>query len=127
MKYAEVTYSGPMQTHNERGPSGETYRFVNPQGGSPRATAVESVTDALFFEEKGSPFEVEWSAQGDLIKKAGGPISDASEVLKEIGYHQKKKIAKSFGVHPDDSHPDQEQLNEELEPVVEDLKKQMEN
>jgi hypothetical protein len=127
MKYAEVTYRGPMQSHNERAPSGETYRFLNPMGGEPRATAVESVKDAAFFEEKGEPFEVEWTPQGELVSKATGPVSDATEVLKDIGYHEKKRIAKAFGVKPESSHPTQEELDEAMEPVVEDLKQQMEN
>ena len=96
-------------------------------GGSPRPTVVEDVDDALFFERQGDPYSVDWSTQGKLAKKVGGPVSDVSEALKEIGYHEKKRLAKALGVEPEESHPTQEELDAELEPVVEDLKHQMEN
>ena len=127
MKYAEVTYHGPMTSNTVHGPSNESYRFRNPMGGSPRPTVVEDVDDALFFEQQGDPYSVDWSTQGKLAKKVGGPVSDVSEALKEIGYHEKKRLAKAFGVNPEESHPTQEELDAELEPVVEDLKHQMEN
>lgn len=127
MKYAEVTYTGPMTSNTVHGPSNESYRFRNPMGGSPRPTTIEDVDDALFFERQGDPYTVEWSTQGKLAKKLGGPVSDVKEALSDVGYHEKKRLAKAFGVKPEASHPTQEELDAELEPVVEDLKHQMEN
>lgn len=127
MKVAEVRYRGRMQTNRVRGPSKKEYRFTNPMGGSPRPTAVDSVEDAQYFEEQGSPFEVEWTTKGELLKRVSGPAVNAAEAVEEFGYQKKKQLASALGVEPESSHPTSEELNEELEPAVEDLKRQMEN
>lgn len=126
MKYADIKYVGPMQSQITRRPSGEKYTLKNPMGGSPTPTPCSSLQDALSFDSNDA-YEVEWTAKGEVAKKASGPISDVSEILSEFGYHQKKKLAKAFGVPTEDSHPTEDELDEELEPVVQDLKQQMEN
>jgi len=127
MKYAEVKYTGPMNSVNVRGPSGEKYRLTNPMGGSPKPVAINSIDDVRHFEQNESVYDVEWSSTGEIARKVTGPINSVSDVLSEIGYHEKKRIAKALGVKPDSAHPTQEELNEELEPVVKDLQQQMEN
>lgn len=125
MKYAEVTYAGPMQSQRVRGPSGERYKFSNPMGGSPISRPVDSVEDAEFFERKGSPYSIEWTAKGELAKKATGPVGDVKEALSEIDYHEKLSLVSDFGLDPDSRS--EENLDEELEQVVQDLQTQMEN
>ena len=124
MKLAEVTYRGQMQSKNVRGPSGEQYHLVNPMGGSPRPVPVEKKADIQFFERNEPTFGVEWTSMGKLMAKISGPVDS---ILDELGYQEKKKVAKEFDVETEESHPTQEELNEALEPVVEDLRRQMEN
>jgi len=127
MKYAEVKYTGPMNSVNVRAPSGERYRLTNPMGGSPTPVAITSMEDVEHFERNDSVYDIEWTSTGEIARRVTGPISSVSDVLTEIGYHEKKRIAKALGVEPDTAHPTQEELNEELEPVVKDLQQQMEN
>jgi hypothetical protein len=83
--------------------------------------------DVEHFERNDSVYDIEWTSTGEIARRVTGPISSVSDVLTEIGYHEKKRIAKALGVEPDTAHPTQEELNEELEPVVKDLQQQMEN
>jgi hypothetical protein len=125
MKYAEVRYTGPMNSKNVRGPSGETYRLTNPMGGTPSPVGVSSMRDLAHFERNGSVYDVDWTPTGEIARRLKDPVKSAADVLTEVGYHEKKRIAKALGAETS-SHPTQEELNEELEPVVQDLQRQME-
>jgi hypothetical protein len=125
MKYAEVKYSGPMQSKTVRGPSGEQYSLSNPMGGSPIPKDVGSLEDLRFFESQ-NVYEVDLTARGELASAVSGPVESAKDALSDIGYYDKKDLAGSLGVELESSHPTGEEIDEELEAVVEELQTQME-
>lgn len=83
-------------------------------GGEPVPVSLDSVVDALHFDDQGSPFVVEWTAVGLLVRSAKPPV----DALKELGYRQKQKVAKQFDIRANQSEED---LEEELQPYVEQL------
>ncbi len=114
MKIATVKYEGPMTSKRFRGPSGEVYNLNNPRGGDASPVELDNVRDAEKFEKIGGPYTVEWTSVGKVVRTTEGPL----ESLKEIGYRQKQKLAKEFGVKANQSESD---LEEELQPVVEQI------
>jgi hypothetical protein len=119
MKVANVTYAGTMRSDNRRCPSGEIYRFRNPMGGSPTPISVESLQDAEYFEGN-DIFEVEWTAQGEILRQINGPASSAKDALMDLSYRQKQKMVSALGLEVKGNAP-KEELEEALEPVVAEM------
>lgn len=119
MKVAEVTYSGTMRSHNRVGRDGNIYNFKNPMGGEPRSTPVENIHDALEMEKQ-DVFDVDWTVQGEVLKRVGGQISNTKEALSSLSYRQKQKLISVLGLNVRGNSPEEE-LEEALEPVVEEM------
>ena len=122
---AHVTYTGRMDSDFRYGPSGRLYKFRNPMGGDPRSLAVNNVEDALHFDGN-DVFDMEWTAYGRLARKVGGPIADAKEALKEMSYRQKQSLVSSLSLDVA-GNAAEDTMDEALEPMVDDLQRQMEN
>lgn len=124
MLVAEVRYVGRQRRHSRRGPSDERYSWQRRTSGVPDKTVeVENVEDALYFDES-DVFEVEWSPLGRIAKATESPVTDAQAALKQIGYREKQRIAKAFGLNAGGT---ESELEERIEPEIETLQEQMEN
>lgn len=123
MKVAQVAYTGPMQSKNVTGPSGESYNLQHPMGGDPIPVDVHSLEDMEFFERNDSVYDIEWTAQGELAKRTAGPVTNAKEVLEDIAYHQKRSLVSTFNLDPESQSEDD--IDEVLEDEIETLEKQM--
>lgn len=125
MKVATVTYQGRMRTHNRKGPSGETYHFTNPSSGAPTEQVVQSLEDARHFEQQDDTFDVDWTAQGRVARMVGDSVADAGSVLKNLSYRQKQRLTSSLNLDVKGNAPEEE-LNEALEPAVQEMTEQIE-
>lgn len=125
MKIAEVKYVGPMRSHTRRGPSGEEYHFRNPMGGEPHPTDVNSVQDARALEEQ-DVFDVEWTAQGEVARRVGRQASSAKDALSALSYRQKQRLTSALNLDVKGNSPEDE-LEEALEPAVEEMLHNIEN
>lgn len=120
MNVAEVKYTGVMRSMNARG-----YNFQYPSGNEgPRPTDVTSVEDAEWFESQ-DVYEVDWTPQGKLARKIETPVENAKEVLSDLGYRQKQRLVKVYEVNVK-ANASEEELDEALQPVAEEMVKQME-
>lgn len=120
MIVAEVKYTGTMRSQFARG-----YKFSYPSGQSgPIPTDIYSVEDAEWFERQ-DVYEVEWTSQGKLARKIGGHVDNAKEALEQLGYRQKQKLVKAYEVNIR-ANAGEEELDEALEPIAEEMVKQME-
>lgn len=124
MKVATVTYQGEMRSHYRRGASGERYNFDNPPGSDPLPVAVSSVKDARKMAEN-DVFDVEWTAVGHFARTVGESAKNAGMSLKDMSYRQKQKLVKTLDIDIAGNAPEDE-LNEAIEPVVEELRMEME-
>lgn len=120
MKIADVVYEGPMRSHNYRC-DGTGNRYVFKRG---REVGVDSIKDAREFASHPNVFDVSWTAHGMLIREADGSVENAVETMREFGYRQKQRLAKSLGIKANQAEED---LEEELEEQVESLQLQLEN
>lgn len=116
MKLADVTYEGPMRTHTYRCTSGRSYTFVR---GRPKP--IDNLDDA---REMAKGFEVDWTLHGEIARRTDGSLEQAREVVSEMGYRQKQKLAKTVGIKANQSEED---LEEELKEQVEGLQAVAEN
>lgn len=119
MKYAEVNYDGPMRTAQRRGPSGESYHFTANSSDSTTTTDVESLEDALMFAKQ-DVFNVSWTPQGEVARRVGPRAQDAHGVLTELSYTQKQKLVSTLNLDVA-GNSKEEELEEALEPVVEEM------
>ena len=119
MKYAEVNYDGPMRTAQRRGPSGEMYHFTANSSDSATTTDVESLEDALMFAKQ-DVFNVDWTPQGEVARRVGPRAQDAHSVLTELSYTQKQKLVSTLNLDVA-GNSKEEELEEALEPVVEEM------
>lgn len=119
MKIAEVTYTGTMRTQTARG-----YRFKSPSSRNRLPTDVDSVSDAEWFETQ-DVYDVEWTPQGKLARQVGDQVSSAQEALEQLGYRQKQRLVKAWEVNVK-ANAGEEELDEALEPVAEEMVKEME-
>lgn len=88
-------------------------------GGEPRSTPVENIHDALEMEKQ-DVFDVDWTVQGEVLKRVGGQISNTKEALSSLSYRQKQKLISVLGLNVRGNSPEEE-LEEALEPVVEEM------
>lgn len=119
MKYAQVTYHGPMRSHHRRGPSGETYHWTANSSDSSTVVDVESLADAQAFERQ-DVFDVRWTPQGEVARRVGPRAQDAHTVLTELSYTQKQKLVSALDLDVA-GNSKEEELEEALEPVVEEM------
>lgn len=118
MKYADVTYVGPMKHHRQKTELGNEYRFNHD-----RPESVDSLEDAKMFADSNS-FEVEWTVHGYFARHVGDEVGSASELLSDIGYRRKQSLAKKLGIRANQS---EEELEEELQEEVDSLQAVVEN
>lgn len=119
MKLAEVEYQGPMRVNFQRAPSGTQYELRLRQ-----PVSVEVMEDVEWFD-RASTVDVDWTARGRAAKKVRDFQGETNEeLLDEFEYRTKQKLASSFGIKGNQSEED---LDEDLEDVVDDLKQQMES
>lgn len=126
MKVAKVTYRGRMRSHNRKGVDGTTYHFNKPVSGEATTLPVYSLEDARRFEKQDDTFEVEYTAQGQVARMVGDSISNASSVLKELSYRQKQRLTSGLNLDVKGNAPEEE-LDEALEPAVEEMTEQIES
>lgn len=125
MKLAEVRYTGTMRSNMRKGTNGNVYKFRNPMGGEPIPEPVYVLRDALDFEQV-DELEVDWTVQGELAKRVGVKASNAADALKEMSYRQKQKLVSALEPEGVKGNAPEEELEEALQPVVEQLTTQME-
>lgn len=120
MKFAQVRYTGPMRTHNRKGTYGEMYHFNSPSGeGSSNEVSVSVLEDAYEFVEQ-DVYDVEWTAQGEVVRRVGRQASSARDALTDLSYRQKQRLTSALGLEvPGNSKEDE--LEEALEPAVEKM------
>lgn len=118
MKYADVTYTGPMKRHRQKAETGNWYEFNRD-----RPVPVDSVEDAEMFVSL-ELFDVEWTIHGQLARQIDGEIDSVSGALSELGYREKQSFAKKVGIKANQS---EEKLEEELQEEVESLQEVLEN
>ncbi len=118
MKYADVTYTGPMKHHRHKTETGNWYEFNHE-----RPVPVGSVEDAEMFAGL-EPFTVEWTIHGQLARQVGDEVGSVSEALSTFGYRQKQSLAKTLGIKANQSEED---LEEELQEEVDSLQEVVEN
>lgn len=117
MKLATVSYEGSVRHKRHRAPSGRVYRF-NGTG-----VAISSLEDMRYFAGKPN-YEVDANTVGLLAERYGDEIGEVKGGLKEMGYRQKQKIAKMAGISANQAEED---LEDALEDLAEQLKRDMEN
>lgn len=118
MRVADVEYDGPMRQNRQRTPNGNVY-ILDIQ----TTTEVNSVADAEWFE-RGNSVTVNWTPQGRIILKLRDEVDGTGELLESLAYRSKQKLASAFGIKGNQSEDD---LDEQLQPVVEDLQQEMES
>lgn len=120
MKIADVTYEGPMRSHNYRcGNSGNRYTFKRG-----REVPIDHLEDVKEFASHPNTFDIDWTVHGMLLRETDGSLDQARDKIEEFGYRQKQKLAKSFGINASQTS---EELEEELQDQVESLKRELEN
>ena len=124
MKFAEVSYHGPMRSANRHGEEGAYYKFRNPMGGEPQPEPVYNLNDALSFAKQ-DVFEVDWTVQGEVARRVGRQVQNAQDSMRELSYRQKQKLTTALGLDVQGNSPEEE-LDEALEPAVEKMLKQIE-
>lgn len=113
MKIAKVRYTGRKGKHTRRLPSGETFNFRRRDRGDPW-TAVDSAEAARYFENTMN-YEVQWTARGRLLAKG-------SDVL-DLGYQKKRSLASELDLSFD-GQPDEDDLDESIEEMIDSLEQQ---
>lgn len=119
MKYAEISYVGPMRSVFRKGESGTEYRFRSPMGGNPRPVAVHNLQDALSLAEQ-DVFEVDWTVQGEVAKRVGPSASNAKDALADLSYRQKQRLTSTLNLDVK-GNAKEDELEEALEPAVEEM------
>lgn len=123
MKVADVYYEGRSRRHSRRGPTDKRYSWLKTTSKvEDIPEEVEDVEDALHFEGV-SVFRVEWTPLGRIAKEADGPVTETEAALQQVGYRTKQKLAKSLGLKADGS---EDELDERIEPHIQELQQQME-
>lgn len=122
MKIARARYTGTMVSKFYRGPSGEQYKFKNPEN-NPRWVDIESIRDAENLASN-DVYEVDFTPLGTTLVSFEGPMNNIDAMMEEMGYHAKQKIAKRFGIK---ANQKEEDLEEAIRPEVEQLAEQMEH
>lgn len=125
MKIAEVRYTGTMRSNMRKGRDGTLYKFRNPMGGEPIPEPVNSLQDALDFEQV-DELEVDWTVQGEVARRVGNHASNAKDALAAMSYRQKQKLVKALGPEGVKGNAPEDELEEALQPVVEEMMTQME-
>lgn len=124
MKYAEVSYHGPMRSMNRYGTEGTYYKFQNPMGGEPRPEPVYNLEDALNFAKQ-DVFEVDWTVQGEVARRVGQQVSSAQDAMRELSYRQKQRLTTALELDVR-ANSKEDELEEALEPAVEEMLSQIE-
>lgn len=122
-KIAEVRYTGSMRSHTRRGPSGEQYRLYNTPHTDDKWEPVYEVVDAHAFEDA-DVLDFRWTGMGKVLSELDGPASETEAMLEQLGYRAKRRIAKRLGLEFD-GNPKEAQLDEALEPELDDLQEAM--
>lgn len=124
MKYADVTYTGPMRSAHRKGESGTEYKFRNPMGGNPSPVAVHSLKDATVLDRQ-DVFEVDWTVQGEVARRVGPSATDAHEALSGLSYRQKQRLTSALNLDVK-GNAKEDELEEALEPAVDEMLKNVE-
>lgn len=119
MKVATVKYTGRVRNQSHRAPSGQRYGF-----GGTREASVEELSDAEYFENKGS-YEVEYTSAGKLMSLVSGDLEDIEEAISDIDYNVKRSMASQMGLDPESRS--ESALEEALVDHADTLRQQMEN
>lgn len=113
MKVATVTYTGRKGDHTRKMPDGEKLRFRARHKDDP-GVDLESVDYAEQLETKPN-YEVDWTARGRIY------VSGSS--ILELGYQKKRSLASDLDLSFD-GQPDEDELDDAIEDMVETLKQQ---
>lgn len=113
MKVARVRYTGRKGEHTRRLPSGEKLRFRRRDRSDPWVI-VEDPDDARRLEDLRN-YEVKWTARGRLLVHG-------AEVLS-LGYQKKRSLASDLDLSFD-GHPNEQELDKEIEEMINTLETQ---
>ena len=124
MKIATVRHTGRLRRVKHRPPgSTETYSFTSRSRiEDSNSVPMESLSDAQYFADR-DVFEVNWTPLGKALTSVSIPSTGATAMLKEMKYQQKQHLAASLNLGGGGTEED---LNDRLEPAIEDLQSEME-
>lgn len=125
MKIADVRYTGTMRSNMRKGEEGTLYKLRNPMGGEPIPEPVYNLHDALNFERV-DELQVDWTVQGEVARRVGRQASNAKDALTSLSYRQKQRLVKALGMEDVKGNAPEEELEEALQPVVDEMMTQME-
>lgn len=120
MKIAKARYTGPMRTHQRRGPSGRRYMFNNPPLQDSPWVAIHTLEDARQLARNDDVFDIEWTVQGEVTRSIGDELADAADALKSLSYRQKQRLTTALGLDVS-GNADEDRLDDELLPAVQDM------